>query len=658
MAHSRVPAGMIPAGWKARKMRLTTRIAILVVFVIMSGWNNSTGLHALEPRPRDHTDTTPTNTVFLPIVSRTHRETQPFSQLELVGQVGGVIFSMMAHGDYLYLGAGPRLVILNVSDPIHPVFVGQTEVLSDLAYNLAIDGNYAYIANGAGGLVIVNISNPSSPKIVARYPTPGLARDVTVAHGYAYVTSSTGLSIFEATFPWGAASKGFVNMSENVYGVRVTQDYAYVIDGDRRLHVINISNSADPKEIGSVEISINANQIELSAMYAYVFSLFNVDILDLTNPAVPKYVGGVGLSADNSGGRAISGTLLFIAGSTGLEIVDVSNPAAPIRVGLFPTTWNWRVAAQGTQVYVAGRYGGLRVIDVANPQHPVQASFYDVAGYAADVKVAGSYAYLAGWRSGLRIIDVVNPSQPGEVGFFTPDGFVFHVVISRGYAYTVGSLGLRIINVANPAAPFQTSLLPTTGTLTCIAVQGDYAYIGEANTALEHGLLIARVADPSNPSEISFLRAYAPRGIAVMGNYAYFPALSIYDIADPANPSQVGYSSYLSDSGTGVAIQGSYAYTTILDGSMQIFDISDPLKPFPTGTLNSPGKAWGIAVDGPYAFLADGESGLLVINIANPAAPLEIARYDTPGIATGVAVVGNLIYVADAEGGLLILRLK
>lgn len=638
-------------------MRFSIRVAILVFFMVVSGWSSSIRPPALEPRPEDNTDIPPTNTVFLPILSQTHRETQPSSRLELVGQAGGVIYSMVAHDNYLYLGAGPRLVILNVSDPSHPVFVGQTEILSDLAYNLAIDSNYAYIANGTAGLVIVNISNPSSARIVARYPTPGLARDVAVAHGHAYVASSTGLSIFEATFPWDPSSASFVNISENIYGVRVTQDYAYVIDADRRLYVINISNSADPINIGSFEISGSARQIELLGGYAYAFNLFNVDILDLTNPAVPRYVGGYGLSPANDGGLAVWGTFLFVTGSAGLEIVDVSNPAAPTRIGLFPTTWNWRVAAQGTQVYVAGRFGGLRVIDVADPQHPAQASFYDVAGYAADVKVAGNYAYLAGWRSGLRIIDVANPTQPGEVGSYTPEGFINHVAMSQNYAYTVGSLGLRIINVANPAAPSQAGLLQTAGTLTCIAVQGGYAYMGESNSELDQGLFIARIADPSNPSEISYLRAYDPRDIAVAGNYVYFPALSIYTIADLANPVRIGYS-YITGTGTGVAIQGSYAYAVTFDGTMQIFDISNPSKPFPIGTFTSHGKGWGIAVDGSYVFLADGENGLLVINVSNPAAPVEVAQYDTPGIATDVSVAGNLIYVADAEGGLLILRIR
>ena len=50
---------------------------------------------------------------------------RPDIDIEFVRQFGGPIFASAVRGDYAYVGIGPRLVILNVANPAHPVVVGQ-----------------------------------------------------------------------------------------------------------------------------------------------------------------------------------------------------------------------------------------------------------------------------------------------------------------------------------------------------------------------------------------------------------------------------------------------------------------------------------------------------------------------------------------------------
>ena len=62
--------------------------------------------------------------------------------------------------------------------------------LTDRAWDVSISGNYAYVADYKTGLVIVDISNPSSPVLKGGYDTPGGAHGVAVSGNYAYVTAS------------------------------------------------------------------------------------------------------------------------------------------------------------------------------------------------------------------------------------------------------------------------------------------------------------------------------------------------------------------------------------------------------------------------------------------------------------------------------------
>ena len=51
---------------------------------------------------------------------------QPLARnVELIGQVGGATQAVAVAGSYAYVGVGPQLVILDISDPAQPAVVGR-----------------------------------------------------------------------------------------------------------------------------------------------------------------------------------------------------------------------------------------------------------------------------------------------------------------------------------------------------------------------------------------------------------------------------------------------------------------------------------------------------------------------------------------------------
>ena len=161
--------------------------------------------------------------------------------VELVGQIGGLSCAVAVQGDYVYLGVGPRLVVLDVSNPANPTVVGRTEVLPDIVRGVAVAGNYAYVADGSSGLRIINVSDPAAPSEAGFYDTPGHANDVAVAagdpqgHTYAYVADGdSGLRIINVTDPATPSEAGFYDTPWYARGVAVTESYAYVADWDSR----------------------------------------------------------------------------------------------------------------------------------------------------------------------------------------------------------------------------------------------------------------------------------------------------------------------------------------------------------------------------------------------------------------------------------------
>jgi hypothetical protein len=135
-------------------------------------------------------------------------------------------------GNYAYIGVGPRLVVLELSDPANPRMVGQTDMLPDLVEDIHIAGDYAYVADGGiwsddcwcyidPGLRVVDISDPTTPVEVATYETPGPAQGVFVVGDHAYVTDTSALWIVDVSNPTTPQYVGFYDTPTSVEDIHV-----------------------------------------------------------------------------------------------------------------------------------------------------------------------------------------------------------------------------------------------------------------------------------------------------------------------------------------------------------------------------------------------------------------------------------------------------
>ena len=92
----------------------------------------------------------------------------------LVGHFGGTISIVDVAGNYAYVGQGQDLLILDITTSSAPVSLGKITT-KGFVNDIKVSGNYAYVAEigSFNGLVIVDISNPSSPVLKGNYGTNG-----------------------------------------------------------------------------------------------------------------------------------------------------------------------------------------------------------------------------------------------------------------------------------------------------------------------------------------------------------------------------------------------------------------------------------------------------------------------------------------------------
>jgi len=105
-------------------------------------------------------------------------------------------------GDYAYVAAGTALFVIDISDPTNPGSPVGEGTLNN-AYDVYVDGDYAFVAGDYAGLEIFDISNPTNPEPYVTEDTTGRAFSVSISGDYAYVADEdSGLVVIQVRERW------------------------------------------------------------------------------------------------------------------------------------------------------------------------------------------------------------------------------------------------------------------------------------------------------------------------------------------------------------------------------------------------------------------------------------------------------------------------
>jgi hypothetical protein len=101
-------------------------------------------------------------------------------------------------GDYAYVAAGHSgLLVISVSDPANPSQVG-SRVTPGEAWCAAVTGEYAYVADYDSGVRVISVSDSANPVEIGYYDGSGVASGVAANGDYAYVAAGfDGLLVYQ-----------------------------------------------------------------------------------------------------------------------------------------------------------------------------------------------------------------------------------------------------------------------------------------------------------------------------------------------------------------------------------------------------------------------------------------------------------------------------
>jgi len=315
---------------------------------------------------------------------------------------GNVGIGTTTPSEKLHLGNG-RLLI---DTPSNPILI-ETYDSTGNPVDVYVSGKYAYVADSAAGLQIIDISNPASTTLTGTYNTTGNANKVQVSGKYAYVSDGvSGMQIIDISNPASPVLAGTYNTPGNSQGLFVSGKYAYIADSNAGLQIIDISNPASTTLTGTYNTPHDAYDVYVSGKYAYVADgSSGLQIIDISNPANPV-LSGTYNTPDSAYGVYVSGDYAYVAdGASGLLILNIHNPASITLESTYNTSGGSAgVFVSGKYAYVADKGSGLYIIDVSVTSRPVLIANYD-GDYSAGVHVSGNYVYLADYNL-LKIFDI------------------------------------------------------------------------------------------------------------------------------------------------------------------------------------------------------------------------------------------------------------
>jgi hypothetical protein len=258
--------------------------------------------------------------------------------------------------------AAGGLLILDVSNPLDPQLVDS--VSSGSVYGLAYDGTYIYAA-GSPGLLIVDPDDPSGATIIG---TANLSNplDVTVAGNWAYVSNfSTSMLPVDIADKQNPAAYPVVQTGYRGYGIESYEDHLYLATADGP-EVYSLSDPSQPVKVGDFFGPVNPYEVHVydGILFVTYWDAKKFVMYELTDPESPEFIGEWVSNSGNSGSDVVlfNGYAYFGTNSWGIEVLDISDPANITEVGQIQTNGPDGMSTEGSFVYSAENEHGVKII--------------------------------------------------------------------------------------------------------------------------------------------------------------------------------------------------------------------------------------------------------------------------------------------------------
>ncbi len=332
-----------------------------------------------------------------------------------------------------YINDGPDGVLIydisNPSTPKNPIdgnVYNTINIYASDGYSVAMYKDYLFLSRGGNGLSVYSLKNMNNPEGITSYKTLDTINDISISNNTIYAScGSSRLNCFDYSDPNNIVrtTKQFVQTYPNVYStsVFIKNNLAYLTSTPSSgcgLQIVDISDANNFIELGLFH-EVEGNKVIVKDKYAYIAARFHglwiCDISDSTNPKLiyndSFEKSGVGILVDDS--------LCFLAADTmGFYVYDITNPNLPELIKNVNQIGSVEdITVKDSVIFIAQGKSGISMLN--KNDYSNISTFNNHSTYVRKILRDGNYLYVLDDTRGLVVFDITNPVNAFETGCYT-----------------------------------------------------------------------------------------------------------------------------------------------------------------------------------------------------------------------------------------------
>lgn len=387
---------------------------------------------------------------------------------------------------YLYRDNGYNLEIFDISNPLQPL--KQSGLFTE--YNHVRDAVYEngllYCAVEKEGLWIIDVQDKNNPVVLDRVQLGDtfmrFARRLAKKENRVYIANgSGGLAVVDVTNPEDAKPLNGITELEHVEDVHIKGDRLFFSDKVEGVYAANIVNRDTLEFLYNDKTFAYISDVAVNDSIAFLVDWkYGLRIVDISNPAFPLEINRLP-SPGEQHALYLTGDSLYVSSDRdGLWLYDVSDPMHIKKRHVLDKYIAMYARVSGNYLYLCTRGLGVRIYDIR--------SWREVGSFITDssvktvneVIIREPYAYATTHGYYVRIYDISHKDQPQFVNKFTTRGasYLRDVALDGDLAYTVANLyGMEVFNIADPYNVYKVSEADHMREFSAIIIQDHYAYL-------------------------------------------------------------------------------------------------------------------------------------------------------------------------------------
>jgi len=312
--------------------------------------------------------------------------------------------------------SGSGLQIFDASIPQSVVPASHLKVINS-AYGMVARGDYMIIANsgGANSLKTIDISDPPNAHVVAELFVAYQPFFITSYGDIAATYGNKYIALYDISDPLNILPLTNWDEGEFIGALCINGNAVYVVKRivGYPMRMYDITNPSAPHYEGTFNLVDSTWHITFKDNYMFISINPGLRIFDMTDPFLVNEVGSYSYSPWGYDQVEIRGNLMYAPSKDTLEVIDITNPPTPVFVGstLVPADHNgYQTIGLDRQFAYISSYDEIaRSVMIYPPDSPTYiAPVYDALhGHTSrDLHCKDGYLYDCADSRGLKIYDL------------------------------------------------------------------------------------------------------------------------------------------------------------------------------------------------------------------------------------------------------------